>query len=76
MNARRPGDDQDVFPDYTLEYDGPEIVRAMAGGGLTLRDWFAGHALCGLLASGQNESLAPRAYALADTLLDQRGRGA
>ncbi len=48
--------------------------------GMSLRDWFAGQALCGIMASGKGTSNvevwgAPHAYALADAMLAERARG-
>ncbi len=47
---------------------------------MSLRDWFAGQALCGIMASGKGTSNvevwgAPHAYALADAMLAERARG-
>jgi len=45
--------------------------------GMTLRDWFAGQALAGLLASNENnmpfDVVAPLAYRHADAMLKARG---
>ena len=43
--------------------------------GMTLRDWFAGQALAGILAesaSGSEEGIASVAYAMADAMLKAR----
>jgi hypothetical protein len=44
---------------------------------MTLRDWFAGQALAGLLASNENnmpfDVVAPLAYRHADAMLKARG---
>jgi hypothetical protein len=42
--------------------------------GMSLRDWFAGQALAGLIAQCNmpNEVYAKMAYSLADTMLQQR----
>lgn len=47
--------------------------------GMSLRDWFAGHALAGLLArdfgstnEGQLQEIAEKAYDLADAMLTDR----
>lgn len=48
-------------------------------GGMTLRDWFAGQALAGLLASGGSVSWEQdvfSAYAAADAMLSARKGGA
>ncbi len=62
-------DDRDCAPRHTSGY-----------GGMTLRDWFAGQALVGIMASGKGTSNvevwgAPHAYALADAMLVERARG-
>ena len=49
-------------------------------GGMTLRDWFAGHALCGAIAQGPTKdesygSLARVSYKLADAMLAEREKG-
>ena len=73
--------DEDVFPDWHIEYapheDGshPYIARITPEGGLTLRDFFAGQALSGLIASGRSEDLAASSYAIADRMLDESRRG-
>lgn len=49
--------------------------------GMTLRDWFAGQALGGMLASEAgiqpypHEWAAERAYLIADAMLAERGKG-
>lgn len=73
--------DQDVFPDYHVEYaehdegQHPYIARLTPEGGLSLRDFFAGQALSGLLASGRNNDLAAASYAIADRMLEESRRG-
>jgi len=42
-------------------------------GGMTLRDWFAGQALSGLLVNGDPGEAAPLAYKFADAMLKTRG---
>lgn len=48
-------------------------------GGMSLRDWFAGQALTGLLASprgpANDKSAATAAYLVADAMLQQREHG-
>jgi hypothetical protein len=55
-----------------------ENVQAFTPG-MTLRDWFAGQALAGLLASGPHDcdehGLAHDAYLHADAMLIKRERG-
>jgi hypothetical protein len=40
--------------------------------GMTLRDWFAGHALAGMIAEGKWRDAAQAAYQLADEMLKAR----
>lgn len=64
------------------------VIRWVTNGGLTLRDWFAGQALAGLLADittgadrkeietdwdGFRHSIAKYAYEYADAMLSVRG---
>lgn len=55
-------------------------ARAEAVGGMTLRDYFAAHALQGIIAKGEDEMFpvarAAEAYALADAMLKAREGGA
>lgn len=47
--------------------------------GMTLRDWFAGQALIGLVTAGHDMSIgdfAEEAYLYADAMLKRRGRSA
>lgn len=50
------------------------------GGGMTLRDWFAGHALAGILANPEHDSgfktISDSAYGFADEMLAARKGGA
>lgn len=66
-----------AFPVLTERTDflsmGKELVQAAPG--MTLRDWFAGHALAGLAAANWtagSEDLARWAYELADAMLAAR----
>lgn len=46
--------------------------------GMTLRDWFAGQALTGLLANGEAvawRTLASQAYSAADAMLEAQAKG-
>jgi hypothetical protein len=63
------------------QYDGPamaqQILRLQAAQhGITLRDWFAGQALMGMLADhhtdGSFDSFAASAYCHADAMLKAR----
>jgi hypothetical protein len=66
-------------PNHIVDTDrGREEARGwMQDSGMTLRDWFAGQALAGLLASSENNMpfyvVAPLAYRHADAMLKARG---
>jgi hypothetical protein len=63
-----------AFPCDLTAYD-PEVQVQMQG--MTLRDYFAGKALSGLLASEVNApmgSFVSRAYRLADLMLEERDK--
>ena len=58
---------------------GQEGVNTQAQIGMTLRDWFAGQALAGIMASKENmpfHVVAPLAYSHADAMLEVRGGAA
>ena len=74
-----------------LEHGGPAspvTITIAAGGrtqnvtlkGMTIRDWFAGQAITGALANGDDfefaewDNCAKYAYALADAMLAERGK--
>lgn len=64
-------EDTHAFPIATAQH--------ILGKGMTLRDWFAGEALNGLLAGRQNRLLRPQecaeeAYLLAEAMLIERGK--
>lgn len=65
-----------AYPTLTYEYDGQGQVLQYQEPGMTLRDWFAGMALQGLLADpsicGSVEVFAKDAFALADAMMKQR----
>jgi hypothetical protein len=64
----------------TIDDGGPAFPRPMvaAAPGMTLRDWFAGQALAGLLACGEahdehtDSVTAGAAYKMADAMLKAR----
>ena len=64
----------------TIDDGGPAFPAMLPGGnyctpGMSLRDWFAGQALAGLLASGDwDETPIPDAYVFAQAMLEQRER--
>ena len=65
-----------AFPHRGLNSDGcTDIIEP----GMTLRDWFAGQALAGMLANPNcglsNGSLARRSYNIADAMLAARKGG-
>lgn len=55
-----------AFP-FAAEYGHPA-----ACGGMSLRDYFAGQALAGLMANGLGSSAVKTAYDMADAMLRQR----
>jgi hypothetical protein len=66
-----------AYPQHGWTKD-PEVLERMRNqGGMTLRDWFAGQALAGLLASHEInmpfDVVAPMAYRHADAMLEARG---
>lgn len=76
---------KDGSPAFPLQSIGPEFMPGHCG--MTLRDWFAGQALAGWLASYDPEdshpvatevqgSLAAYSYAIADAMLSAREGGA
>lgn len=66
-------------PAFPLQSIGPDFPPGYAG--MTLRDWFAGSAMQGELASweaatdGHEYSIARRAFAMADAMIDTREEG-
>jgi hypothetical protein len=57
----------------------PVVWQDVPHGGMTLRDWFAGQALAGMLAGNPTESpneewFAGIAYTMADAMLVERER--
>ena len=72
MNTRQPSHSHRAPPSPTTD---------ATRGGMTLRDWFAGQALAGILSNPdlyytdeEAESLAVRTYAIADTMLKERDK--
>ena len=71
---------QDGGPAFPVSY-GPDGAAGFSGG-MTLRDWFAGQALAGVLANpaegswGTNEApnAATNAYQMADAMLARRAK--
>ena len=51
--------------------DGGNAFPTAAEPGMTLRDWFAGQAICGMLA-GKDDKMAKWAYQRADAMLKRR----
>ncbi len=75
-----PADGGAAFPATIRNYD--DSLSGFAQPGMSLRDYFAGQALIGLLASTVEQELCdePRdyaitAYSFADAMLSARGRG-
>lgn len=74
MTERDNGGPAFPVPEVRLP-DGTGVVQGADG--MTLRDWFAGQALAGLLASdriGQMVDNAKDAYTIADAMLAERKR--
>ena len=76
----KPKDGGPAFPVLEYEYKatGDLHPSPTMQPGMTLRDWFAGRALTGMLANpdcGQsNEKIADWAYRIADAMLEERGK--
>ena len=65
-----------AFPSHAGDPEMNDPRNRISCGGMTLRDWFAGQALAGLLAhaSGEAPTAAPvLAWKLADAMLAARG---
>ncbi len=64
-----------AFPHVNPNYDGNWDMNPQRGG-MSLRDWFAGQAMQGMLAGGVKpdspEDLAMGAYMAADAMLSER----
>lgn len=71
-------DNPSVFPSQAFGSDG--LPSWEAAPGMTLRDWFAGQAVSGLLASEagiapySQDWAAERAYLIADAMLAERSK--
>jgi len=73
MNSKETGGP--AFPTGTFEHDGQNNVLQYQQGGMTLRDYFAGCVVSGLLSRGEFSSLgkiAELAYLVADEMLAER----
>lgn len=78
--TNKPNDGGPAFPFVVPDVRDPEsgagISQGCAYGGMTLRDWFAGQALMGLVADPNNMSPAEQngisAYKFADAMLEAR----
>jgi len=65
-----------------IDDGGPAFPGTYCLPGISLRDWFAGQAMCGYLAGDttyddemwKNSDLVDCAYSLADAMLKKRGR--
>jgi hypothetical protein len=58
--------------------EGDDYRNRIVGGGMTLRDWFAGQALIGLLSRDHHSgavALSGQAYVYADAMLSTRMEG-
>lgn len=64
-----------AFPQYSTDPWGKHLVT----GGATLRDWFAGQALMGMVADSKGlaitvDQFASQSYKLADAMLAERSK--
>lgn len=70
------GEIKDGGPAFPESYIGDDIPNIGIGGGMSLRDWFAGMALQGLLACEESgvgiERFAEASYKFADAMLAER----
>jgi len=65
----------EVETSYSSRWDGDSggYANTYSVGGMTLRDWFAGQALVGIIAGGKwVERVSAEAYAYADAMLRAR----
>ena len=72
-----------AFPQTLVDFGrGPEIADNYGMGGMSLRDWFAGQALAGILSGIKNKQdirnnyhhAADEAYGYADAMLTERAK--
>lgn len=81
MSADSIEDGGTAFPGETVERFGMHATKRVVHGGMTLRDWFAGQALAGIIAHADKfGALAPTiaaeaAYEAADAMLAARKGG-
>jgi hypothetical protein len=63
-----------AFPHARVEWRGDSTSATHYGGGMSLRDWFAGQALAGLIALSKetNEVLAETCFAVAGAMIAAR----
>ena len=63
---------------YQAIENGEEVGDYAQDGGMTLRDWFAGQAICGMISSlksGDNARVFPQiAYEVADDMIKERSK--
>ena len=58
---------------FAFPQSNPDVAYSdYIGGGMTLRDWFAGQALAGLASSSHPDRAATLAYQCADAMLKAR----
>lgn len=67
-----------AFP-HVIKQVAPGVEEVVTGGGMTLRDYFAAKAICGIMGSGyfndkSDESKVAHAYRIADEMLAQRNK--
>jgi len=61
-----------AFPEITSDQDNNGQYDTYSYGGMSLRDYFAGQALVGLVSRFSDKYIAEKAYQLADAMLEER----
>jgi len=69
--AAFPSEYRIVAEDQTSPVKGYKAVGAQ---GMDLRDYFAGQAMCGILANYETNRLAEKSYEYADALIAERNK--
>ena len=65
-----------AFPMVGHEIYGNGGIAPISTCGMSLRDWFAGQALAGLIGTmeANNDRIVHECYAVADALIEERGK--